>query len=54
MPSAQPNGDGAGFLIIDAYSAFDMPRMDASLIVLAVGAHALIGRLGGLHDIMRT
>jgi ABC-type nitrate/sulfonate/bicarbonate transport system permease component len=47
---------GIGFLIIQAYSVFDMPRMYAMLIVLfvlAVGANALVGRLGGLHTIRR-
>ena len=37
---------GVGFLIIQAYSLFDMPRMYAMLIVLfiaAIGANALIG-----------
>lgn len=45
---------GIGFLIIQAYSLFDMPRMYAMLIVLfvlAIGANALIGRLGGLSSI---
>jgi ABC-type nitrate/sulfonate/bicarbonate transport system permease component len=45
---------GIGFLIIQAYSIFDMPRMYAMLIVLfvlAIGANALVGRLGGLADI---
>jgi len=40
---------GLGFLIIQAYSLFDMPRMYAVLIVLfiiAIGANSLIGRLG--------
>jgi ABC-type nitrate/sulfonate/bicarbonate transport system permease component len=48
---------GIGFLIIQAYSVFDMPRMYAMLIVLfvlAIGANALIGRLGGLDRIKRT
>ena len=48
---------GIGFLIIRAYDTFDMPRMYAMLIVLfvlAIGANALVGRLGGLHDIKRT
>jgi ABC-type nitrate/sulfonate/bicarbonate transport system permease component len=48
---------GVGFLIIRAYDTFDMPRMYAMLIVLfvlAIGANALVGRLGGLHDIKRT
>ena len=47
---------GIGFLIINAYSTFDMPRMYANLIVLfvlAIGANALVGRFGGLHDIKR-
>jgi NitT/TauT family transport system permease protein len=45
---------GVGFLIIQAYSLFDMPRMYAMLIVLfvvAIGANALVGRLGGLKTI---
>jgi len=47
---------GIGFLIINAYSTFDMPRMYAMLIVLfvlAIGANALVGRLGGLGSIKR-
>jgi len=47
---------GIGFLIIQAYSVFDMPRMYAMLIVLfvlAIGANAVVGRLGGLHTIKR-
>jgi NitT/TauT family transport system permease protein len=47
---------GLGFLIINAYSTFDMPRMYAMLIVLfvlAIGANALVGRLGGLDSIKR-
>jgi NitT/TauT family transport system permease protein len=45
---------GVGYLIIQAYSLFDMPRMYAMLIVLfalAIGANALVGRLGGLSTI---
>ncbi len=48
---------GVGFLIINAYSTFDMPRMYAMLIVLfvlAIAANALVGRLGGLDSIRRT
>jgi NitT/TauT family transport system permease protein len=48
---------GIGFLIIQAYSIFDMPRMYAMLIVLfvlAIGANAMIGRLGGLDSIKRS
>ncbi len=48
---------GVGFLIIQAYSIFDMPRMYAMLIVLfvlAIGANALVGRLGGLERIKRA
>ena len=40
---------GVGFLIIQAYNVFDMPRMYAMLIVLfviAIGANALVGMLG--------
>ena len=47
---------GIGFLIIQAYSLFDMPRMYAMLIllfVIAIGANAIIGRLGGLDSIKR-
>jgi len=47
---------GVGFLIINAYSTFDMPRMYAMLIVLfvlSIGANALVGRLGGLKRIKR-
>jgi len=39
---------GLGYLIIQAYSTFDMPRMYALIIVLfvlAIGANAAIGRL---------
>jgi ABC-type nitrate/sulfonate/bicarbonate transport system permease component len=38
---------GVGFLIINAYSTFDMPRMYAFLILLfvvAIGANALVVR----------
>ena len=48
---------GGGFLIIQAYSLFDMPRMYAMLIVLfvlAIAANALVGRLGGIHSIRRS
>jgi NitT/TauT family transport system permease protein len=48
---------GIGFLIINAYSTFDMPRMYAMLIVLfvlSIGANALVGRLGGLDSIKQT
>jgi NitT/TauT family transport system permease protein len=41
---------GMGYLIIQAYSTFDMPKMYALLIVLfviSIGANALIGRLSG-------
>ena len=37
---------GIGYLIIQAYSTFDMPRMYALLIVLfalAIGANAMLG-----------
>ena len=38
---------GLGFMIIDAYNTFDMPRMYAvllTLFVIAIGANALVGR----------
>ncbi len=41
---------GLGYLVIQAYSLFDMPRMYALLILLfvvAIGANAVVGRLGG-------
>ena len=47
---------GIGFLVIQAYSIFNMPQMYALLIVLfviAIGANSLIGRFGGLDDIKR-
>jgi NitT/TauT family transport system permease protein len=47
---------GFGFLIINAYSTFNMPRMYALLIVLfvvSIGVNALIGRLGGVDAIKR-
>lgn len=50
------SNEGIGFLIINAYSVFDMPRMYAMLIVLfvlAIGANAVVGRLGGLDSIKR-
>jgi len=43
---------GMGYLVIQAYATFDMPRMYALLIVLfvlSIGANALIGRLGLPH-----
>ena len=48
---------GVGFLVIQAYTLFDMPLMYSLLIVLfviAIGANALIGRLGGLDSIKRS
>jgi NitT/TauT family transport system permease protein len=47
---------GIGFLIINAYSTFSMPRMYALLIVLfllSIGVNALVGRLGGVSAIRR-
>ena len=49
--------DGLGHSVFEAQQLFDMPRMYAMLIVLfvlAIGANALIGRLGGLDSIKRT
>ena len=48
---------GIGFLVIQAYSLFNMPQMYSLLIVLfviAIGANALIGRLGGLAGVKRA
>jgi ABC-type nitrate/sulfonate/bicarbonate transport system permease component len=48
---------GIGFLVIQAYSIFNMPQMYALLIILfviAIGANSLIGRIGGLDDIRRS
>ena len=47
---------GMGFLVIQAYDFFRMPEMYALLIILfviAIGANALIGRLGGIGNIRR-
>jgi ABC-type nitrate/sulfonate/bicarbonate transport system permease component len=47
---------GIGFLVIQAYTQFNMPLMYSLLIVLfvlAIGANALIGRFGGLDEIKR-
>ncbi len=48
---------GIGFLVIQAYSIFNMPQMYALLIILfviAIGANTLIGRIGGVDDIKRS
>jgi len=48
---------GVGFLVIQAYEFFRMPEMYALLIILfviAIGANALIGRLGGIENVMRA
>jgi NitT/TauT family transport system permease protein len=47
---------GVGFLIINSYSTFNMPRMYSLLIVtfiLAIGANAIVSRLGNLEAIKR-
>ena len=47
---------GIGFLIIQAYMLFDMPRMYANLIllfILAIGINSLVGRLGRVAAIRR-
>jgi len=47
---------GIGFLIIQAYGIFDMPRMYSLLIVLfvlAIGANALVSRFGKIESIKR-
>jgi NitT/TauT family transport system permease protein len=48
---------GIGFLVIQAYSIFNMPQMYALLIILfviAIGANEIIGRVGGLDKIRRN
>lgn len=48
---------GIGFLIMQAYFLFDMPRMYATLIVLfvlAIGANAWISRLGRIDPIRQS
>jgi NitT/TauT family transport system permease protein len=48
---------GMGFLVIQAYEFFRMPEMYALLIILfliAIGANALIGRLGGVETVKRV
>jgi NitT/TauT family transport system permease protein len=48
---------GIGFLVIQAYSIFNMPLMYSLLIILfviAIGANTLIGRIGGIDDIKRS
>ena len=48
---------GVGFLVMQAYSIFNMPQMYALLIVLfviAIGANALVSRVGGLETIKRS
>ena len=48
---------GIGFMVIQAYDFFRMPEMYALLIILfvaAIGANALIGRLGGAETARRA
>jgi ABC-type nitrate/sulfonate/bicarbonate transport system permease component len=48
---------GIGFLIINAYSTFNMPRMYALLIVLfvlSIGVNTLVGKFGGVDPIKRA
>jgi len=48
---------GIGFLVIQAYSIFNMPQMYALLIILfviSIGANEMIGRVGGLDKIRRS
>jgi ABC-type nitrate/sulfonate/bicarbonate transport system permease component len=56
LAETRMSNKGVGFQIMQADSTFDMPHMYAMLIVLfvlAIGANALIGRLGGLDAIKR-
>jgi NitT/TauT family transport system permease protein len=48
------SNQGLGFLIIQAYSLFDMPRMYAMLIalfVIAIAANAVVGWVGNLDRV---
>ena len=57
LAETRMSNKGVGFQIMQADSTFDMPHMYAMLIVLfvlAIGANALIGRLGGLDSIKRS
>lgn len=48
---------GVGFLIINSYATFDMPRMYSLLIilfVLSIGANALVSRFGTFHRQSKT
>jgi ABC-type nitrate/sulfonate/bicarbonate transport system permease component len=48
---------GVGFLVINSYSTFDMPRMYALLIVvfvIAIGVNALVGRLGAARPHIKS
>ena len=48
---------GLGFLVIQAYNSFDMPRLYAILIVLfvlAIGINAAVARLVRLDDARRN
>jgi ABC-type nitrate/sulfonate/bicarbonate transport system permease component len=48
------SNQGLGFLIIQAYSLFDMPRMYAMLIalfVIAIAANAPVGWVGNLDRV---
>jgi ABC-type nitrate/sulfonate/bicarbonate transport system permease component len=54
LAETKMSNKGIGFLIINAYSTFDMPRMYANLIVLfalAIAINAFIGRFGGVESI---
>jgi NitT/TauT family transport system permease protein len=47
---------GVGFLVINSYSTFNMPRMYSLLLilfVLAIGINALVGHLGRVDSIKR-
>jgi ABC-type nitrate/sulfonate/bicarbonate transport system permease component len=54
LAETKMSNKGIGFLIINAYSTFDMPRMYANLIVLfalAIAINAFIGRFGGVESL---
>lgn len=56
LAETKMSNQGIGYLVIQAYANFDMPRMYAILIVLfvlAIGVNMLVAHYGGLDDIRK-
>ena len=54
MAETKISNRGIGFLVIQAYNSFDMPRLYAMLIVLfvlAIGVNTLVAHFGRLDEI---